>query len=283
MTPQRLARTVALAVIIGIGIFNLIQAVTHWTLSDAVAYWDAGMRLRDGGPLYPELTNYAAPEVYRYAPWFAWLTIPLTFLPAQLVGGVWSVVLLSASGVAVVPIIRARAWPLVAFFLPILIGISAVGNVHALVVAWLVHGVGRRSGPFWIALAASLKIVPILLVVVYAGRREWWRVGASVVMTAALWAPALLYNMREYPTQVGPARSLITYPLLYGLVIGAVVLAAFLLARTRFGWLAGALAVVLAGRLFVYDVTYLMAGLPISGPGPRLDERADPRSGRRSM
>ena len=44
--PERLARTVALAVIIAIGIFNLYIAVTNWTLSDAGAYWQAGLRLR---------------------------------------------------------------------------------------------------------------------------------------------------------------------------------------------------------------------------------------------
>ena len=45
---RRLARIVALAVIIGIGFFNLYQAALHWTLSDAAAYWNAGMRLREG-------------------------------------------------------------------------------------------------------------------------------------------------------------------------------------------------------------------------------------------
>ena len=41
---ERLARTVALAVIIGIGIFNVYIAVTGWTLSDAGAYWQAAKR-----------------------------------------------------------------------------------------------------------------------------------------------------------------------------------------------------------------------------------------------
>ena len=53
---ERLARIVALAVIIAIGIFNVYMAVTHWTLSDADAYWQAGLRLRAGEPLYPALS-----------------------------------------------------------------------------------------------------------------------------------------------------------------------------------------------------------------------------------
>jgi hypothetical protein len=41
------------------------------------------------------------------------------------------------------------------------------------------------------------------------------------------------------------------------------------LAPGRFGWLAAATSVVLAlPRLFVYDVTYLMAGVP-TDDGPR--------------
>ena len=83
---RRLPRTIALAVIIGIGIFNLYQAVIGWTLSDACAYWNAAIRLREGAELYPQLASVDASEVYRYAPWFAWLAVPGTFLPVQLAG-----------------------------------------------------------------------------------------------------------------------------------------------------------------------------------------------------
>ena len=258
---HRLARIVALAVIIGIGFFNLYQAALHWTLSDAEAYWNAGLRLREGAPLYPAVSNADASEVYRYAPWFAWLAVPFTFLPGQVAGAIWSAVLLAASGVALIPLIQARAWLLVAFFLPILVGISAVGNAHALMIAWLVHGVGRRSGPAWIALAASLKIFPILLAAVYAGRREWWRLGLTLALTALLWAPALAYGLEHYPVEAGQAASLIAIPALWVAVVGAVVVVALWLARGRYGWLAAACGVVLAvPRLFVYDVTYLMVG-----------------------
>jgi len=77
---ERLARTVALAVIIAIGIYNVYFAVTHWTLSDANAYWQAAQRLKDGEPLYPTLTSAEGSEIYRYAPWFAWLAVHLIFL-----------------------------------------------------------------------------------------------------------------------------------------------------------------------------------------------------------
>ena len=254
--------------IIGIGIFNLRNALIGWTLSDAEAYWNAAMRLRTGGDLYPALGSVDASDVYRYAPWFAWLAMPFTFLPIQLAGGLWSAILLAASGVALIPLIRARAWLLVALFLPILVGISAVGNVHPLLIASLMHGVERRSGPLWIALAASLKIFPILLATVYAGRREWTRLAVTVLLTALLWAPALLYDLRGYATESGQAASLISVPVLYGMAVGGAIFVALILARTRYRWLAASTALVLAlPRLFVYDVTYLMLGvLPRSTP-----------------
>lgn len=254
--------------ILGIGIVNLWWAVTQWTLSDAGAYWNAGMRLRQGAELYPALTDVDASEVYRYAPWFAWLAVPFTFLPIQLAGAIWSAILLAASGWAIWPLVRTRAWLLVAFFAPILLGISAVGNVQALMIAWLLHGVERRSGPFWIALAASLKVTPILLAAVYAGRRQFGRVAAVLVLTALLWAPALLYDLRGYVTSAGQAASLVQVPILYVVAVGSLVLLTLYLAAGRFGWLAGSVATVVAlPRLFVYDVSFLMLGaLPATGP-----------------
>jgi hypothetical protein len=252
---------VALAVVIGIGIFNLYQAAIGWTLSDAEAYWNAAIRLRTGGLLYPLLSSVDAPDVYRYAPWFAWLVVPFTFLPVQVAGALWSVILLGASALALAPMVRARAWVLVALLAPILVGISAVGNVQPLLVAALVLGVERRSGPVWVALAASLKVFPLLLALVYAGRRQWVRFGLSVILTALFWAPALLYDLSRYPTGLGQAASLIAIAPLYFALVGVAIGVTLALAPTRYGWLAAATTVALSlPRLFVYDVTYLMLG-----------------------
>jgi hypothetical protein len=260
----RLARTVALAVILAIGIVNLYWAVAGWTLSDAAAYWNAAMRLRDGGQLYPVLANVDASDVYRYAPWFAWAAIPVTYLPMQVAGALWSLVLLAASGWALLPLVRARAWLLLALFAPILVGISAVGNVQALIVAALVHGLERRSGPLWIALAASLKLTPLAFALVYAGRREWTRFVAACALTGLLWAPALLYDLRGYATEAGQAASLFAVPVLYVGVVAIAIGVTLALARARLGWLAASTTVVLAlPRLFVYDVSFLMASLPV--------------------
>ena len=264
----RLARTVALAVLIGIGLFNLYQAAAHWTLSDAAAYWNAAIRLRDGLALYPAVPDVDASEVYRYAPWFAWVTVPVSFLPVQLAGALWSVALLVASGVALIPLVRARAWVLVILFAPILIGISAIGNVQPLIVAGLVSSVERRSGPVWIGLAASLKLFPILFAAVYVGRREWTRASASVAVGAVLWAPAFLTGMGHYPIEAGRAASIYAVPVLYAALAALAVGATLVLARSRYGWVAAAATVILAlPRLFVYDVTFLMVGLARKAEG----------------
>ena len=181
----RLAKTVVAGLVIGLGVANLWFSVTGWTLSDASAYWEAAHRLREGGELYPAVANVEASNVYRYAPWFAWLAMPFTYLPVQIAGALWSLVLVAASTAAVIPMARRGALLQVAFFFPILIGISAVGNAQALMVAWLVWGVERRSGPVWVALAASLKAVPLLLALVYLGRREWLRAVLSVALHRA--------------------------------------------------------------------------------------------------
>ncbi len=252
----------ALALIVGVGISQLIFTVGDWHLKDAGAYWEAAMRLRDGQPLYPALDSAEASDVYRYAPWFAWAWIPLTLLPKWIAYALWSVILLGASGAALLPLARRRAWAAVAFFLPILVGISGIGNVQPLMVAALVLGMERRSGPIWIAMAASLKAVPILFVLTYLGRGEWRRALLAGLITALLVAPMLLYDLSAYPTSAG-AAALFGDPVLYGAVVAAGILVIIRLAESKYAWLASATTVVLAvPRVFVYDMTFVLAALP---------------------
>lgn len=265
----RLARTVALAVIIGVGIFNLYVALTGWTLSDASAYWEAGLRIRAGEALYPVLTSPEGSEIYRYAPWFAWLAAPWTYLPQWLAGTFWSLILLLASAASLWPLIERRAWLLVGLFGPILIGISAVGNVQPLIVAGLMLGLDRRSGPIWVALAASLKIFPILFAIVWLGRRQFGKASVALVLTVVLWAPApLMYDLSSYPTDPGLAGSLFSMPTLWFIVVGLLMGTTLALAKTTYGWLAAGTAVAVAlPRLFVYDVSFVLPG--ILGRAPR--------------
>jgi hypothetical protein len=263
-TPRaliRASRLIALAVVIGMSIGYLYFAVTSWHMTDAGAYWNAAMRLREGQELYPVVPNVEASDVYRYAPWFAWLAVPFTYLPVALAGAIWSVILVVSSTVAVIPLVRRQAWLGVVFFWPMLIGISAIGNVHALMIAALVLGVERRSGPLWIAVAASLKAFPILFVMVYIGRREWRRAAACLILTALFVAPFLLYRLDHYPTSAGGAAVLITWPPVYAIVLGLCATSTLALSNTRWRWIAAAATVCLSlPRVFVYDSTYLLVG-----------------------
>lgn len=263
MTQSRIARLLVTALVVGLGISQVILTVGDWHLSDAGAYWEAAQRLRDGEPLYPRLADTEASEVYRYAPWFAWAWVPLTLLPREAAFAAWSLILLAASAAALIPLVRRRAWLLVAFFLPILVGISGIGNVQPLIVAALVLGIERRSGPLWIGLAASLKAVPLLFAVTYLGRGEWWRAASAVLVTIVMVAPMLLYDLSHYPTGADAAAMLFSVPVAYAIVIAAGILISVRLARGPFGWLASSTTVALAiPRFFVYDVTFLMPAIP---------------------
>ena len=81
-------------------------------------------------------------------------------------------------------------------------------------------------------------------------------------------APAFLYDTSHYVTSTGQAGMLVELPLLFGAIVVASCAAVLWLARERYGWLAGAATVVLATpRFFVYDVTYLLVGVPVEGRG----------------
>lgn len=225
----RAARLVALAIVIGWSLANAIQRIGAWSLSDMDAYWNAAMRLRDGSLLYPPIADPAAVDIYKYAPWFAWLWVPLTFLPKVVVGVGWSAVLVVASGAAIAPILRRAnltAIAVAALLGTILLWSAASGNVQPLLVAVLVHGVERRSGPLWIGLAASVKIFPAFYALVYLGRRMWLRFFAALAVGVVLWIPALFYDLTSYQGGFGdsPNPFLATSTALYvGVLIVAVI------------------------------------------------------------
>jgi hypothetical protein len=267
-----LPQILALAICIGFGLAFVIANVRSWELEDAEAYWNAALRLRAGAELYPALGNVNAPEVYRYAPWFAWLWVPLTYLPKGIVQAGWSLVLVVSGGAALLPILRVRsvaAFCLAALLGGLLLRTASTGNVHALLIAGLVYGAPRRSGPLWIGLAASLKVAPLAYGIVYAGRREWGRAAMSLGVTVALIAPAALYDLSKYPTPAEGSLSLLSIagPVPFFALAGVAVAASFRLARMRFAWGAASVAVLcLTPRLDLYGLTYLLVGLAHGQP-----------------
>jgi hypothetical protein len=266
LSRLRWPQLLVIALCLGFGLALTLANVQSWELEDAEAYWNAAIRLRQGQDLY-----IPAPAVgdemiaYRYAPWLAWLWVPLTLLPKGLVQVVWSALLVTAVAVSLAPLVRARsvaALCLLGVLGGLLIRTASTGNVHALMIAALVWGIPRRSGPLWIGLAASVKVAPILYALVYAGRREWWRMAASFGVGAILWAPVLLYDLSRYPTDPGESFSLLSVlgPIPWIIAAGVCAASVFVVSRTRYAWVAGSVAVLAAvPRLALYDLTYLLA------------------------
>ncbi|MBA3688824.1 MAG: DUF2029 domain-containing protein [Chloroflexi bacterium] len=278
-------QVIVLAICIGFGLAFVISNVRSWELEDADAYWNAALRVRDGLPLYIPV-DPAADEMtaFRYAPWFAWLWVPLTFLPKDVVQVGWSLLLIGATAAAIFPLTQQRT--VAAICLAVLLGgllvrSASTGNVHALLVAGLVYGGPRRSGPIWIGIAASLKIAPIAYAMVYVGQRDWGRAALSLAVAAILFAPAFLYDLRGYPSDPGDSLSLLSIagPVPWaGLAVVALVVA-FALARSKAAWGAASVAVLsLIPRLELYSLTYLLVGLNAPWPhggevrGARTDE-----------
>jgi hypothetical protein len=233
--------------------------------SDVAAYWGAAERIRAGEPLYVAGVANAS-DLYRYAPWFAYAWVPLTFLPRELVTDVWVGLMLVAALASTLPLLRRGLAGIAAFalFAPLQVQGAIFGNVQPLLVLMLLWGVERRSGPLWIAVGASMKGVPLLLAIVYAGRGEWGRAGLALLLTAVLVAPAFLFDLSGYSTQPGPGNmSLISVTsFLFVAVALGMSLLAFFGARSRYRWIAGSLAMIAAlPRFLTYEISFVLVGL----------------------
>jgi hypothetical protein len=265
-TPLGWAGFAVIAVLLALTAYAFTTyALSREVGSDVAAYWNAAERLRAGEPLYvPAVAN--APDLYRYAPWFAAAWIPLTYLDHTAVTAGWVGLMIASALLSTLPLLRQgpTGWAAFTLLAPLQLQAAVFGNVQALLVLVLLWGVERRGGPLWIALGASLKGAPLVLALVYVGRGEWRRAGLTVALTGLLVAPALLFNVSAYPTALGGGQmSLAGVSVWLWLPVVAVVLGATLaLARTRFGWLAGSVSIIVVlPRLLDYEFGFLLVGL----------------------
>lgn len=114
-----------------------------------------------------------------------------------------------------------------------------------LLVGVLIHSHGRRSFPVWVGLAPSLKILPILYVWPDVVDFRWRRAAVAIGIFVALWAPALMYGLSNYPTVFTPTMSLLQVSgWLWAAVAAGAVVWAFLARRSRYRWLATTLAIL---------------------------------------
>ena len=253
----RAAMVIALAVLATYAVVSVLAVLDNWYFFDARGYWEAGLRLREGGELYPALPDQDDPGVYRYAPWFAWLWAAFTFLPQEAVFVGWGALMAGACAYLLWQLPRnLLGLALALLFGAMLFRVLSQGNVQPLMVAGLAFGLQRRSGWAWVALAASLKLVPILFVLVYVAQRRWRRAALAMALTGLLWLPALAYGLGHYPMQVG-GESFPFGPIVW-VIAGASAVAVFL-APPRFRILAASLAVAFAGpRWIPYNPAYLL-------------------------
>ncbi|HEX3219896.1 MAG TPA: hypothetical protein VHU77_07715 [Candidatus Limnocylindria bacterium] len=270
MSPTAVARLAAFAVAL-LGAVLLIGA--GWTPNvqpDADAYWHAALRLREGMPLYLP-AGADETEIYRYAPWFAFAWLPLTYLSQDAAYLVWRGLLLVAAIAAVAPLLRRpspAAFTLSVLLFSLLVSNLPAANVTTLMVGVLAIGLPTRAGPYLLGAAASLKVFPILLVAGYVAERRWREAVISIAIAAVLWAHVLVFGLDTYPTTtvsgesfyLGGVSLLALHPAL--LVTGVVVFAAagmWLVVRgSRWTWLlAGAAIPTVVPRVWLPDAAWV--------------------------
>jgi hypothetical protein len=182
---------------------NLVLVTQQWQFDDIGAYLGAAHRLREGLPLYVQASDPS--DLYLYAPWFAFAWIPMSYLPRLAVEVGWAIVLLGATLVTVWQFRRSTAEVCLALLLGgLLYRTAGWGNVQPLVVVALVYLLPTRAGPWTIGVAASLKLLPILFLAFFAWKRDWRSVGIGLGVAVLLWAPALLFDLSNYPLSRAP-------------------------------------------------------------------------------
>lgn len=260
----------ALALIGGLaGLGIVLIHLTTDPLADARAYYDAARRLNDGLPLYPAGADPDVAEFYRYPPLLAIALRPLALLPYEAFALLWASAVLASFVVLVRRLgMTRRTWFAIGLLgIPIGWALS-IAQAHVPVTLLLLFG-----QPWSIALAANIKLFPILAAVWWLGRRRWQALGSLagwllvLGLAQALLEPAnsLAFLSTLSLEQVGDVRNISPYaisPVLWFVFVGASLVAAIVAAPTRWGWPAAvALASLAYPRLLLYMLMGLLAAL----------------------
>jgi len=267
-----------------IGLQTLVLHLTMDPLADVHAYYDAGARLNAGLPLYDQPAGTDDAAFYRYPPLLAVAFRPLALLPFGAAAAIWMAVLLVLfAGTLYRSGLRNRWTWLVAGWLAAPIAWSlAVGQAQIAVTFLVIMGT-----PWGIALAANLKLLPVLVAIYWVGRRDLravgrltaWLIGLALLSLVLEPAGTIAYLGFPGLAQVGDVENLSLYglsPILWLAFVALLAGLAFRFAPTRAGWaLAVALSVLASPRLLMYQLSTLQA--TVRGPdpdGPR-DGRSD--------
>lgn len=284
----RLARTGNLALFALAVIGGLLGAAVFWfhlttdPLVDVHAYYDAAVRLNAGQPLYPLDGDPSRPTFYFYPPLLATVMQPFAGLPFHVFAIGWTVIVF-ASFVALVRRLGARRRTFIALgLLGIPIGWAlAVAQAH--VPMTLLMAIGQ---PWSIALAANIKLFPILIALWWIGRRDAGAVAALVawlvLFAGAQWllepaGSAAFFSAIGLDQTIG-IRNFSPFavsPVFWVVLMAIGGVATLILAPTRWGWPAAIILATLASpRLLVYMLVGLLAAVRESEP-PRGEEGFD--------
>lgn len=267
---------------LALGAQTLALHATEDPLNDLRVYYDAGMRLNQGLPLYdPSATDSIG--LYLNPPLLAILFRPLALLPFPVVALVWEVGLLAAIALTIrragfrLEVVLAACW----LALPIMWAVT-IGQVEPIITLLLALG-----SPVALSLAANIKVFPILAAIYWVAHRD-----VKALVRLAIGCIALIgFQFVIEPeatlawfqlTWLRPAfavRSISPFvisPVLWLALVVVLVVAALRYGRTRYGWaLAVVLAVLAYPRLLSYQLMTLLAAFagPERGPvTPREDQ-----------
>jgi hypothetical protein len=269
-----------------IGLDTLVLHLRLDPLADVRAYYDAGARLNAGLPLYVQTATTDDPGFYRYPPLLAIAFRPLALLPYETAALIWEAFLIVLFVGTLVRLGLRNEWTwIVSGWLAAPIAWSlAVGQAQVAVTFLIALG-----APWAVALAGHLKILPVIVVVYWLGRRDWravgrfvaWFVGLSVLTFVLEPAGTIAFIGFSDLAQVGDVQNRSLYaisPVLWGVFVIALLGLALRYAPTRAGWaLAVASSVLVSPRLLLYQLSTLQAAVraPDHAPDVAVVPQAD--------
>jgi hypothetical protein len=276
--------TAIIGVLVGIaGTFGHLRGDP---LADVRAYYDAGARLNAGLPLYPADADTNVANFYRYPPLLAIVFRPLALLPYDVVAPLWGIAMVVAFLLTLWRIGFTRNTRYAVAILALPIGWSlAIGQAQVVMTLFVALGT-----PAAVAVAANIKLFPVLIGLYWLGRRDWrslrdlvlWGLGLLAVQFVL--EPNGTIAFLRFPSldQVGQVNNLSPYgisPILWAVLVVAGALLTIRLAPSKWGWGAAVVFSVLAmPRLFSYQFMTFLAGLR----RPDADVRRDAGEGTRS-
>jgi hypothetical protein len=269
-TPN-VRRVLVAAALLGtlLGIETLVLHLATDPLADVHAYYDAGARLNAGQPLYVQPAGTDEAAFYRYPPLLAVAFRPLALLPFPAAAAVWEGLLLLLFALTIVRLgTGGRTWLVLGMLALPTAWSLAIGQAQVAVTLLMALG-----APWALALAANLKLFPLLAAIWWVGRRDVrslgrlaaWLVGLGLVQLVLEPNGTLAFPGFVGLDQVGDVNNRSLYalsPWLWAAAVAAGIAVAWRLAPTRWGWIAAVtLSVLATPRLLVYQLSTLVAGL----------------------